>query len=277
MNLRIGLAVPAPVPVDVQAAILRLARVCDVSDLADGEPIDAVLRPQDSPAPADERTIRLVTSAERVVAEADAYITVDAGVQRLRELVAGTGLVVAVPEREPYPGALPVAPFTRARIRRARGLSPVSVARARGKEVTWEGTRIPRGAVATALALCSVADVDSEDFAVQAAAWGAPVVTTWEVRDRTGLPHMPDGMDSVEALLADEASCTAHAWACRTWYERERSPRWAVRLLAQAVRARTANPWDSRCSDVLDQLGAPQSAMIRDRVFAATAPLRSRG
>lgn len=277
IDARIAVAVRAPASPALHDALSRLAERCTVVALSDGGPFDAVVRSAGSTPEYGERTLLWVEQAPADAPTTPAAFLASPPVAR--ELRATTDVpVLALGTPLLHRTARPLLPFTRARIRRARGLTGRAVARCTDGAWTWDGNPVEPDAAATAAALASVVVTDDDAAAVLAAAWSAPVVVPDDVAARTGLPAATsaDLDEAVEVLLADEARAATLARACRRAYELDHDPGAVVARLGEILGIRPARPWDTRYAAVLDRLGTPPDARVRDRAHAAAHALRSR-
>lgn len=275
MSMRIAVAVHAPASEDLHIALVRLAERCDVVAMRDGGPFDAVVRSDGDRGEPGERTLRWVESVDGPPHPAFAYLATPAKARTLRR--AGHD-VIALGPPDRFTGAVPIAPFTRARIRRARGIAAAAVLRESSGTLSWDGRPVPTGSEATAFALCSVAIVETADMALHGAAWQAPVVAPADVCTSTGLPSFEDASGSdgaVADLLGDMETQARHALACRRAFELDSSPAWSVRRLELLLKIPAAAPWESDYSLELARLGTSGGAPIRGRAAEAVAALRS--
>lgn len=277
IDARIGVAVRAPASDALHAALSRLAERCTVVALTDGGPFDAVVRSTGTEPAYGERTVRWVEDEQAVLPTDAAALLAAPEVARALRGSAGTPVVALGPAAR-HRSARPLMPFTRARLRRARGLAGPAVARCSDGAWTWDGRALDEAAAPTAAALASVVVTDDAEAAVLAAAWSAAVVVPSEIADRTGLPAAPtpDLDAAVAALLDDEVACSALARACRRAYELDHDPETAVAHLGEILGIRPTRPWDSGYSSPLDRLGTPADARVRDRAHTAAHALRSR-
>ncbi|MDC7122968.1 hypothetical protein OMK64_15650 [Cellulomonas fimi] len=274
-DLRIGIAVHAGLSDELHDALVRIAERCDVAPVSDGGRFDAVVRTAESTPAHGERALVWLDDPEAPVpAWASAVLTAP----RTADAVAATAPVPVVPlgPAPRHPSARPLAPFTRDRVRRARGLTGPSVAHGGPDGWTWDGADVPDDAVATAAALASVVVAHDEPAAVLAAAWAAPVVAPADVRAEVGLPDVGDDLEAAaESLLADAVARARHARACRAAYERTYDADGAVRTLATVLGVRPSSPWRTGYADALDGLGTPAGSNVRARAHDALRSLRS--
>ncbi|MBO0899863.1 hypothetical protein J1G42_10345 [Cellulomonas sp. zg-ZUI222] len=278
IDARIGVAVRAPASDALHAALSRLAERCSVVALSDGGPFDAVVRTSPAGREYAERTVLWVEDVADVPDEphAVALLAAPAVARALRGTVDLP--VVALGPAAVHRRARPIMPFTRARIRRARGLVGPAVARHLGGTWTWDGTVLEPEAGPTAAGLAAVVVADDDASAVLGAAWSAPVVAPRDVAERTGLPvaASDDPEAEVERLLADETAAAVLARSCRRAFELEHDPDAAVVHLSDILVLRPGRPWETGYAAPLDRLGTPPDARIRDRAHAAIHVLRSR-
>ncbi|QCB93140.1 hypothetical protein [Cellulomonas shaoxiangyii] len=278
IDARIAVAVRAPASHDLHAALSRLAERCQVAALSDGGHFDAVVRTPQIPSAYGERTLLWVEAADAPPPAANHAVALLAPPPVARRLRGTAGRpVVALGPPAVHVTARPVLPFTRARIRRARHLQGPAVARYLDGAWTWDGRHLDDEASSTAAALASVVVTDDDDAAVLAAAWSAPVVVPADVASRTGLPSAGDDLEAAaDAVLADDARAARLARTCRRTFELDHDPDSALAQLTDLLVLRPARPWDGGYAAVLDRLGTPPDARIRDRAHAASDALRSR-
>lgn len=274
MSARIGVAAHAPTSEALHDALIRLAERCEVVAARDGGPFDAVVRSGEDRGDPGEQTLRWVETADTTPARAFVYL---AAPETARALRASGLLTVSLGPRESFSQAVPIAPFTRQRIRRARAVVGRAVVREGDAGLTFDGQPVPEGSVATALALCSVLDARTPETALHGAAWQAAVVTTTEVRAATGLPAvagLDPALDPVEQLLDDSGLLAHHALGCRRTFELDHSPTWSVRRLESLLGVPSREPWLADYSRELARLGTGAEAQIRVRAADAVAALR---
>lgn len=270
--MRIGVAVRAGISPGLHTALVRLAERCEVVALSDGGPFDAVV--VTAPASTPFRTLLWVEEADQELPLGPtAYLAAPATARGLRRRTDIP--VVSFGPQATHTNAVPIAPFTRARIRRARGLAEFPILRVSGDLWMWDERVIGVDAADTACALAAAVVVDSVDAAAHAAAWAAPVVAPPEVAAVLAIPLLAANPDAALEVLHDEATAARHSLACRAMFERDLDPDRAVVRLAQVVGARPRRPWQTAYSEALDLLGSSDTWAVRARSWGAVRELRS--
>jgi len=282
-RLRIGIATRAPVGDDLRAALTRLAERADVRAVVDGGRFDTVVRTAEAPGPYGERTTVWVDAdtdlTAPAVAAAVVVLAAPAVARDVRSRV--TAPVLALGPQEAHASARPVAPFTRSRIRRARGLQDATaVARHVAGQWSWDHQPVDESAAGSAAALASVLVTDDATTAVLGAAWGAPVVAPVELARELDLPlpkerasATPD--EEAERLLADPAALARHAQGCHALYAREHSPDRAVLQLEEILGSAGRHRPRDGFAQPLDLLGTPTDSAVRLRASGVLDTLRS--
>jgi hypothetical protein len=255
-----------------------LHRVADPTDAA-GEPLVAWV---DGPADVDEHA-RALAGASLVLGDDEAALAA----ARERGLVARL-----VPATEPHPGAVPVAPFVRARVRAARGVpGPATLVERDGAWHLAGRGPLPPAAVESALGLASAAVVDAPDAVLAALAWGCPTVTGSGTAAAVGAVDDRDCVVVEAHVLADADSAHATAarvglgagaarlgWHGRLLYERRHSLRRAADDVLLALGA--AGRWaPSRVERELEQLDTHRGPLrwVRETTLLAGIPQIGRG
>lgn len=282
-RLRIGIATRAPVGDDLRAALTRLAERADVRAVVDGGRFDTVVRTAEAPGPFGERTTVWVDAATDLSAPAVAAATVViAAPDVAREVRAQVSApVLALGPQEAHGAARPVAPFTRSRIRRARGLEGArAVTRHVAGAWSWDHEPVEEATAVTAVALASVLVTDDATTAVLGAAWGAPVVAPVELARELDLPLPKERAsatsdEEAERLLADPAALAEHAQACRALYTREHSPDHVVLQLEEILGTAGRHRPRDGFAQPLDLLGTPADSVVRHRASSVLDTLRS--
>ena len=283
-RLRIGIATRAPVGDDLRAALTRLAERADVRAVVDGGRFDTVVRTAEAPGPYGERTAVWVDADTDLAAPAvTAAAVVLAAPDVAREVRSHvTAPVLALGPQEAHASARPVAPFTRSRIRRARGLQDATaVARHVAGQWSWDHQPVDESAAGSAVALASVLVTDDATTAVLGAAWGAARRGPGRSRSRAR-PSPPEGEsvshpadEEADRLLADPAALARHAQGCHALYAREHSPDRAVLQLEEILGSAGRHRPRDGFAQPLDLLGTPTDSAVRLRASGVLDALRS--
>lgn len=284
-GLRIALVVGAPLGESLREALERLGARSDVVTSRDGGPLDAVVTDDPRLRPRATAVVRWVPGpAAPVVTEPAGAVALLASPPVARAVRATAAAPVLTlgsgPDVDPGRRARLVLPFTRARIRRARGLTGPGVARRLEGRWTWDGRAVPDADAATLVALAAVVVTDEVEVALLASAWGAAVVTTPEVAAATGIPLVADGSgtglleEAAAALLADAGLHAVHARRCHDRFQDDHSADRAVVRLTELLRAAGALRRPAGIGGALDSLGTSKDAAIRTRSHVAVDSLR---
>jgi hypothetical protein len=198
----------------------------------------------------------------------------------------------------PVEDAVPVSPWVRSRVRKARGLPELllvrisSLERLRYIDVPVAGAvgRVPvaelsEGAVPSALAAASAVIATEPAILSSALAWGAPTVTDRPTALMAGArdgietvvaPGRADQLAAARELAIDGNRAAAIGWAGRLLAERHDPAVGARDVLRRLIGPRDT---DARTTlhGVLDELGTPPRASIRMRVAMMTTALPDRG
>ncbi len=180
--------------------------------------------------------------------------------------------------------AVPVAPFTRARVRRARGL-PAQVGQGDDDGWRWGVPGVPVAwDLAATVAGVAPAVVATGGALPLALAWAAPTVTAPLDAARVGavvdvevlVASDAAGRQAAAAALAEDPARAARlSWAGRQLFERRLSGWHAARRVALALGSQLdpAGGPLGRLQFRLAELGTPPGAAIRERATRAVAPL----
>ncbi len=269
-----------PVDPSLQAALDRLVRVFDLTAAADAAgPWDAVLWHHGAPPPPGIPTAVWTTEVDLAAepARSAAALLAPASMTDERCVVLGP-----YPE---YPGARPVLPFSRRRIRRARRLAGPAVAEFDSGRWWWDGVEVADGAGAAAAGLAAAVVATEPASVLHALAWAAPTVTDPATAEAIGavadthliVADAPAARCLLATeLAADDRRAAAVSWAGRRLYERRWSAEGVLeRLRGVSVDAVSADPV-GRLTDAIDELRAPPDATVRSRSLDATLILRGR-
>lgn len=200
--------------------------------------------------------------------------------------------VVGVPELVPSlsgpagdpEAAVPVTPFTRARLRRARGL-PAQVGQGDDDGWRWGVPGVPVAwDLAATVAGVAPAVVATGGALPLALAWAAPTVTAPLDAARVGavadvevlVASDAAGRQAAAAALAEDPGRAARlSWAGRQLFERRLSGWHAARRVALTLGSQLdpAGSALARLQFRLAELGTPPGAAIRERATRAVAPL----
>ncbi|NMH97407.1 hypothetical protein [Pseudonocardia acidicola] len=272
----LGTSLSAPVDARLQAALRRLARVCDLAATTDetAPSWDAVVWHHGAQPPPGVPLVVWVAALrpDREPARSAAALLAPEIIPDERCVVLGR-----YPE---YPQARPVLPFTRRRIRLARRLAGPACAGVVAGSWRWDGAEVPAGVEDAAAGLaCSVIATDPVG-ALRALAWAAPTVTDPATAAALGavdgeqvrVAGDAQGRRAAAAQLAgDERTAAALSWAGRRLYER----RWSAEGVIERL-PRSRGPADAAdgLARALDALHTPADSAVRSRARDAVAALR---
>jgi hypothetical protein len=180
--------------------------------------------------------------------------------------------------------AVPMAPFTRASVRRARGLADRAIVELGVNGNRWNGIDT-NSSVETLCGLASAVVTSEPSAALVAIAWGAAVVTDPLTADALGLQ---DGAETLVAsadaarrelaaqLASDDSLAAALGWRARELFERSYDVNRAAQRLTSTLVPSAGGPL-SLPERHLDALGTPRTAVVRERVAAALMRLDPSG
>lgn len=190
--------------------------------------------------------------------------------------------VRSVPSGEPWPDAVPVAPFVRTRLRAARGLAEPATLVCRGGRWDLSGPdTVPDDAVEPALALASAIVVDTPHALLGALAWGCPAVTDAGTAAAVGAEPGRDclveagaGHAAAAALARDDVLAARLSWHGRRRYELDHSLRYAADdvLRALGVPGRWAPSRLERELETLDSHRGPLEWLRETAAVAGIVP-----
>lgn len=182
--------------------------------------------------------------------------------------------------------AVPVAPFVRSRVRRARGLPDVALARHKAPSWRWgpHDVPVPDDLADTALAAASAVVVDDDATLLRALAWGAPVVAPAAAAAAVDAVHdrhvlVADSPVEAEAaarqLAEDQRTAARLGWAGRGLVEERHSLVAAADavLLSLRLAGRAAPSALERRWEEMDSRRATSAwARVNDLVGTVTRP-----
>ncbi len=290
---------PAPPGLVTLLALTRrwctIVVLTDAAETAESRHVDAVLAIGTDPVPTGCLPVALwvesVGDLEReMAARADVVLSASedvVGRAGSRALLVPAGMLGTrgwPPDATPT-DAVPVAPFVRARLRRARGLPDPLVIEHDGERWAWNGPRhhLDADLGVTAVGCASAAVVTGPPL-IGALAWGTPCVTDVETAVRFRVVADRDVLvaDSVEARrraaieVATDAPLAARlSWAGRLLVETRHSPAMVAAALVRRLGLSAASrvPVPPPLAAALAQLGTPESAAVVERVRLAAAIL----
>lgn len=168
--------------------------------------------------------------------------------------------------------ARPFSPFSRSRLRAARGL-PAAVATAGYDGWTWDGAPVTHGLADTLLATAAAVACTGPDV-LRALAWAAPVVTDQATTEAHGLQpgievlvanSQEQRVELARGLAGDLRLAAALSTAGRRAYEQRSAACAADRLLDYLA----AGPPADRLDALLSSMGTPSGAPVRARAARA--------
>ncbi len=186
-------------------------------------------------------------------------------------------------EQAAVASAVPVAPFVRGRLRRARGVADPLIVEQDPKSGQWSanGVHVPSDLVTTAVACASAAVVTGPALVV-AMAWATPCITDTESQVVTGARAGRDVLvgDTLaerrrlaRTVAADDRTASRLSWSGRTLVEARHRPEMAAATLVRRLRLGAASlvPGPAPLAARLAEMGTPEDSVLAQRVRMATA------